>query len=47
LVVLGVTGVVFTGLLAIAFSEVLPGDLGGDPRPRVAKVADGVWDHRA
>ena len=41
---LGVTGVAFTALLGIAVPEVLPGDRGTDPRPRVGKVADGVWD---
>ena len=47
MVVLGATGVVFARLLAIVFSEVLPGDLGIDPRPRMTKVPDGVWDYRA
>ena len=37
-----VMGVVFTRLLAIAVLEVLSGDRGADPRPRVGKAADGV-----
>ena len=44
---LAVTGVVFTRLLVVGFSEVLPGDLGIDPRPGMAKVLDGVLDYRA
>jgi len=47
LVVLEVTGVVFTRLFATAVLEVLPGDLGADLRPRMGKFRDGVWDHRA
>jgi hypothetical protein len=47
LAVPGVTGFAFTRLLAIAFSEVLPGDLDSDPRPWMGKIRDGAWDHRA
>jgi len=43
----GVTGFAFTGLLVIAFSEVLPGDLDSDPRPWMGKIRDGVLDYRA
>ena len=37
-----VMGVVFTRLLAIAVLEVLSGDRGADPRPRMGKAGDGV-----
>jgi hypothetical protein len=46
LVVLVEPGVVFTRLLAIAVSAVLPADQGGAPMPRVGKVGDDVWDRR-
>jgi len=42
LAVLWVMGVVFTLLLAIVVLEVLSGDRGADPRPRMGKAADGV-----
>jgi hypothetical protein len=39
-----VTGLAFAVLLGIAIPEVLPDDLGTDPRPQAGKIADGVWD---
>jgi hypothetical protein len=47
LVVLVEPGVVFTRLLAIAVSAVLPGDLGSDPRAWMARTRDDIWDHLA
>jgi hypothetical protein len=38
-------GVVFTRPLAIVVSEVLRGNLGSDPKPRMGKVRDRIWDH--
>jgi hypothetical protein len=45
--VLRVSGAVLIRLPRIDVPTVLPTNLGTDPRPRVGKVGDDVWDPRA
>ena len=43
----GVASLVFAWLLKTAIQEAFLGDRGTDQGPRVGKVGDGGWDHRA
>jgi hypothetical protein len=46
LAVLGLTGVVFTGLPWTLAPAVLPAKQGAAPLPRVGQIGDDVWDRR-